>query len=69
MNAVHYSLEICKVCIKKAIDKGVESDGNCKGWYRPECIKLSASEYKKIANGLVKSWNYGRVDCSLTIII
>lgn len=53
MNAMPYSLEICSVRVKKVLDKGTEYDGPCKGGYRPECVKLSASQNKKIADGLV----------------
>lgn len=29
------------------------------------CVKLSASEYKKISDGSVKTWICGRVDCTM----
>lgn len=44
MNAVPYSLKICKVFVKKAVDKGVECNDLCKDWYHPECVKFLASE-------------------------
>lgn len=61
MNAMPYSLEICNVRVNKVLDKGAEYDGPCKGGYRPECVKLSASQNKKIADGLVKTRNCDRI--------
>lgn len=55
--------EICKVCVKKVIDKGVECDGPCKRWYHPECVRLPSADYKKIADGIIKTWHCGREDC------
>lgn len=57
--------EICKVCLKKVIDKGVECDGPCKNWYHPDCMKITSNEYKKIAEGTTKSWTCDRYDCVL----
>lgn len=63
MASMFADVTVCKVCCKKVIDKGVECDGNCKRWFHPSCVQLSASEYKKIADGTIKSWTCGRVDC------
>lgn len=55
---------ICKICVKKVIDKGVECESVCNRWYHPQCVNISPAEYKKIADGTVKSWVCGRADCS-----
>ncbi|KAG8328141.1 hypothetical protein J6590_000798 [Homalodisca vitripennis] len=54
---------VCIVCYKKVIDKGVECDSACKRWFHPDCVKITAGEYKKIADGTTKNWSCGRVDC------
>lgn len=51
--------EICSLCYKKVLDKGVECEGDCKRWFHPECVKLSSNEYKKIADGVKKTWFCG----------
>lgn len=55
---------ICKICVKKVIDKGVECESTCNRWFHPHCVNLSSTEYKKIADGTIKSWICGRADCS-----
>lgn len=55
--------DVCKVCLKKVLDRGVECDGPCSHWYHPDCVKVTPTEYRKIADGSVKSWKCGRVDC------
>jgi hypothetical protein len=55
--------EVCIICCKKVIERGVECEAFCKRWFHPDCAKLSAQEYKKIADGTVKQWNCGRMDC------
>lgn len=57
------SKEICKVCLKGVIDKGVECDGPCRNWFHPDCVRVTSAEYKKIADGTTKSWKCGRIDC------
>lgn len=64
MNAAPRSLNICKVCVKKAVDKGVECNDLCKDWYHPECVKFSASQYKMTADVLVKTGSCDRVNCT-----
>lgn len=55
---------VCIVCCKKIINKGVECEDTCNRWFHPECVKLSTSEYKKIADGSIKNWQCGRIDCA-----
>lgn len=58
------SNEICKVCLKWVINKGVECDGPCRNWFHPECVRITPAEYKKIADGTNKSWTCDRTDCA-----
>lgn len=57
--------EVCVVCYKRVFDKGVECDNDCKRWFHPACMDISTAEYKKIADGIQKTWKCGRVDCTL----
>lgn len=58
---------ICNICYNKVIDKGVECDDQCKRWFHPGCVGVTASGYKKIVKGLVKAWKCGRVDCTIPL--
>ncbi|XP_046684718.1 uncharacterized protein LOC124370481 [Homalodisca vitripennis] len=60
--------ELCIVCCKKVTNKGVECDSTCKRWFHPDCVQLSAAEYKKIADGVIKTWTCDRADCTTTKI-
>jgi len=54
---------VCRVCLKEVVNKGVECEGICKRWLHPDCVKLPTTEYKNIADGVVKSWHCKRIDC------
>ncbi|KAG8273693.1 hypothetical protein J6590_017015 [Homalodisca vitripennis] len=60
--------ELCIVCCKKVTNKGVECDSTCKRWFHPDCVQLSAAEYKEIADGVIKTWTCDRADCATTKI-
>lgn len=65
MSDIYKDPAVCKVCCTHVIDRGVECDGKCKRWYHPDCVKITSDEYKKIADGVVKTWLCGRADCAV----
>ncbi|KAG8279187.1 hypothetical protein J6590_003995 [Homalodisca vitripennis] len=63
MVSVLMNKTVCINCFKKVTDRGVEFDSDCKRWFQPECVKLSSVEYKKITDGVIKTWTCDRMDC------
>lgn len=59
------SKEVCPVCVIKTQqdDKSIQCDGMCDRWFHATCMKISTTEFSRLASNEGLKWNCGRDDC------
>jgi hypothetical protein len=59
------SKSYCPVCGKKSETNecGLNCTGYCEDWFHRSCIKISKTEYEKLARDARNRWECGRDDC------
>lgn len=55
----------CGVCLREVTNRqyGIKCDGACDRWFHRDCVKLSKTEYERLAADENQKWQCLRADC------
>lgn len=55
----------CRVCSGEVVDRGIQCDGKCGGWFHPDCSGLSCEKYEELSVGESKNEKWYCKNCRL----